>query len=99
MKKILFFLLALWVNSTAFAHDFGYGNLCYNIINVTDDTHKDVEVTYFGAGGEMYYSGDIVIPETFLEDGVLYTVKQIGFQAFKNCSNLTSVKIKLKWCR
>ena len=93
MKKILFFLLALWVNSTAFAHDFGYGNLCYNIINVTDDTHKDVEVTYFGAGGEMYYSGDIEIPETFLEDGVLYTVKQIGFQAFKNCSNLTSVKI------
>ena len=93
MKKILFFLLALWVNSTAFAHDIYYEGLCYNIISETDDIHKDVEVTYFGELGDFHYSGEVNIPDKFIQDGILYTVKQIGFQAFKNCSNLTSVKI------
>lgn len=94
MKKILFFLLALWVNSTAFAHDIYYEGLCYNIISTTDYIHKDVEVTYFGdyLGGSPY-SGEVNIPEKFIQDGILYTVKSIGSNAFDACSSLTSVTI------
>ena len=93
MKKILFFLLALWVNSTAFAHDIYYEGLCYNIISETDDIHKDVEVTYFGESGDYYYSGEVNIPEKFIQDGILYTVKSIGSCAFQDCSSLTSIII------
>ena len=93
MKKVLFFLLALWVNSTAFAHDIYYEGLCYNIIATTDDIHKDVEVTYFGEFGDYYYSGEVNIPEKFIQDGILYTVKSIGYGAFRDCSSLTSIAI------
>ena len=93
MKKILFFLLALWVNSTAFAHDIYYEGLCYNIISETDDIHKDVEVTYFGSFGDFHYSGEVNIPEKFIQDGILYTVKSIGSGAFSDCSSLTSITI------
>ena len=93
MKKILFFLLALWVNSTAFAHDIYYEGLCYNIISETDDIHKDVEVTYFGELGDYYYSGEVNIPEKFIQDGILYTVKSLGYRAFEGCSSLTSITI------
>ena len=91
MKKILFFLLVLWVNSTAFAHDIYYEGLCYNIISETDDIHKDVEVTYFGELGDFHYSGEVNIPKKFIKDGILYTVKSIGEWAFYGCSSLTSV--------
>ena len=93
MKKILFFLLALWVNSTAFAHDIYYEGLCYNIISETDDIHKDVEVTYFGELGDFHYSGEVNIPEKFIQDGILYTVKSLGNSAFDGCSSLTSITI------
>ena len=93
MKKILFFLLALWVNSTAFAHDIYYEGLCYNIISTTDDIHKGVEVTYFGSFGDFHYSGEVNIPEKFIQDGILYTVKSIGYCAFQNCQSLASITI------
>lgn len=38
-------------------------------------------------------TGDIVIPEKITVDGVEYSVTSIGYQAFKNCSALTSVKM------
>lgn len=38
-------------------------------------------------------TGDIVIPEKITVDGVEYSVTSIGYEAFKNCSALTSVKM------
>lgn len=38
-------------------------------------------------------TGDIVIPEKITVDGVEYSVTSIGFEAFKYCSALTSVKM------
>ena len=93
MRKILLFLFALWVNSAAFAHDLYHDDLCYNVIEVTDETHKSVEVTYFGELGEYYYSGEVEIPKKFLVDGILYTVKEIGTNAFRACPELISVEI------
>lgn len=39
------------------------------------------------------YSGDIVVPESFVSDDVEYTVTSFGNQCFNSCKNLTSVKI------
>lgn len=38
-------------------------------------------------------TGDIVIPEKITVDGVEYSVTSIGYQAFKDCMHLTSVKM------
>lgn len=38
-------------------------------------------------------TGDIVIPEKITVDGVEYSVISIGYEAFKNCGALTSVKM------
>ena len=90
MKKTLFFLFALWLNSMAFAYEIEHEGLYYNVIATTDDTHKDVEVTYPEG---YYYSGDIVIPSSFMKEGVQYTVTSIGNGTFWSCSELTSVTI------
>ena len=63
-------------------------SLYYNILSETDRT---VEVTYGDAYGN--YSGDIVIPQSVIIDGKTYTVTTIGYNAFENCSSLTSVFI------
>ena len=39
------------------------------------------------------YSGDVVIPESITYENVVYTVVQIGWRAFQNCTGLTSVSI------
>jgi hypothetical protein len=39
------------------------------------------------------YSGDIIIPSTIMKSSTTYTVKSIGRNAFKNCTNLNSVTI------
>ena len=90
MKKILLFLFALCLKSMVFADDIVVGNLCYKIIASTDDTHKDVEVTYPEG---YHYSGDVVIPSSFMKGEVQYNVKSIGDNAFYGCSNLSSVTI------
>ncbi len=43
--------------------------------------------------GDNPYTGEVVIPETFVFEGKVYTVKSIGDEAFSNCSELTSVDI------
>ena len=39
------------------------------------------------------YSGDVVIPETVTYYGTTYTVVTIGYDAFRDCPNLTSVSM------
>lgn len=47
----------------------------------------------FTTVGTGEYSGDIVIPEQVKIGDVYFTVTRIGYGAFGNCKNLTSVKL------
>ena len=43
--------------------------------------------------GEVKYSGDVVIPESVVYGGKIYSVTKIGPGAFEGCSGLTSITI------
>ena len=75
----------------AFAYEIEHEGLYYNVINEIDDTHKEVEVTNRTGGNG--YSGDVVIPSSFVKEDVEYTVTRIGAYAIVWCSGLTSVTI------
>ena len=70
------------------AYDFQSGDLYYTI--TSDVEPYTVEVTYQKS---WYYFGDITIPSSVTYNGITYAVTRIGYQAFYNCSSLTSVTI------
>ena len=91
--KHLFTLLLLLCATEATAHDFVAGGIYYNI---TDATNKTVEVTYKGNYSNSYsneYTGSVVIPESVTNNSITYSVASIGYQAFEDCSGLTSIEI------
>lgn len=60
----------------------------------TEDEYTDFEITadnYMQAG--ITREGDVVIPETFVYDGINYRVTRIGSYAFDGCTGLTSITI------
>lgn len=88
MKNIrLYTLSMLLVMCTAIAdadnYDFVEGGLYYKINN------EEVSLTY----GKTNYSGDIVVPQTVTHEGVTYILTEIGGDAFRDCSGVTSVTI------
>ncbi len=88
MKKILmlFVAMAAMLPASMSAYDFKEGGLFYKVYG------DEVAVTYeYENVGS--YSGDVVIPETVVHDGVEYPVTAIGYKAFCFCYNLTSVEI------
>jgi hypothetical protein len=72
----------------AHAYDFEADGIYYNI---TSEENKTVAVTE--AGGDIEYSGNVVIPETVVNFGSKYTVTGIGPYAFLGCAALTNVEI------
>ena len=88
MKKILmlFVAMAAMLPASMSAYDFKEGGLFYNV------NGNEVAVTFEveNVGG---YSGDVVIPETVVHNGVEYPVTAIGYKAFCFCYNLTSIEI------
>ncbi|MCQ2202328.1 MAG: leucine-rich repeat domain-containing protein [Bacteroidales bacterium] len=87
MKRIVLLLLMTFiVNVGAWASDFEFGGISYNVTSSSDLT---VEVTYI----DNKYSGDVVIPSSVTYEGTTYSVTQIGDVAFYGCSGLTSVVI------
>ncbi len=89
MKQLFRFsllLLALLLPATALAYDFKEGDLFYNVNG--NEAAVTFEVENVGC-----YSGDVVIPETVVHNGVEYAVTAIGYKAFYNCYNLTSIEI------
>lgn len=88
MKKILmlFVAMAAMLPASMSAYDFKEGGLFYKVYG--DEVAVTFEVENVGS-----YSGDVVIPETVVHNGVEYPVTAIGYKAFCFCYNLTSVEI------
>jgi len=97
MKKLTFFLVALFLGLSAMAHDFeavhNGKTIYYNITSST--APRTVEVTFRGESYDAYdeYSGDIEIPETVSNGGNTYLVTAIGNEAFYFCTSVNSVII------
>ena len=83
---MLFVAMAAMLPASMSAYDFKEGGLFYNV------NGNEVAVTFEveNVGG---YSGDVVIPETVVHNGVEYAVTAIGYKAFCRCYNLTSIEI------
>ena len=86
-------IAALWCNMMVSAHDLEVDGIYYNITSSTDLT---AAVTYKGLyydSDSNTYSGDVSIPPTITYNGKTYRVTSIGENAFKACSNLTTINI------
>ena len=77
-------------------------NAAYYIVSngiyyvITDATNKTVAVTYSGSSFSSVdneYTGSVVIPESVVYNGKVYSVTSIGDGAFRDCSGLTSITI------
>ena len=83
-KTVLTFLILVGFTMQTFAYDFQSGDLLYTIIStdppcVRLDGHVD--------GTEA--QGELVIPESVVYEGEIYTVSSIKRKAFYHCRNLT----------
>lgn len=80
---ILLFMLVVAVSA------YGYGSF------TVDEIKYEYESQYDGVSVEgvenASISGEIVIPETVTNGGKTYPVTMIGYGAFENCTNITSV--------
>src|SRR5574344_876407 len=66
-------------------------NQLINGINYSlDDTNHNASVIKLDSGT---YTGDVIIPDSVTYNSVHYKVTSIGYEAFYNCSSLTSVTI------
>ena len=83
MKKQLFLILTMLLPTMAMAYDAEIDGIYYEF------SGTEATVT----SGDNKYTGDIVIPETVTYNETEYTVVQIGYCAFENCSGLTSITI------
>ncbi|WP_406683574.1 leucine-rich repeat domain-containing protein [Seonamhaeicola sp. MEBiC1930] len=82
MKLYIYLLFILLGVGELTAQTFEVDGINYNILNATD-----VEV----AAKAGYYTGNITVPATVNYDSSTYDVTTIGYEAFRDCSNLTSV--------
>lgn len=85
MKKQLLLLAMILLPMAAMAAAVGINGIFYNLN--ADDKVAAV------APKSGFCSGDITIPETVTYEDVDYSVTSIGYQAFYNCSELTSISI------
>ena len=91
-RNILFKILATIVACLALAmpasaFDFVRNGIYYSI------NSNQTSVTVENNGNVNTYSGDIVVPPTVTYNEYSYTVTSIGYQAFKDCDGLTSVRL------
>ena len=89
MKKVLLFAISFILNLTGYAYDFESGGMYFNIISASD---KTVSLTY---KDENYntYSGDVVIPGSVIYNDMEFTVENVDYRTFRECSNLKSITL------
>ena len=97
MKKMLLFkvlalvaFLACALGASSETIDFSAYNLALQLTVYSDGSGV---VTVQKRSGNNYYSGVVNIPDSVYYSGKMYPVTGIGYQAFKNCTGLTSVTI------
>ena len=90
MKKFFTLFLALVASLQLFAYDAQIDGIYYNIYN---GDNPYAEVTYQDYDSSTAYQGEVVIPSSIVYNGTTYPVTSIGYNAFNNCSSLTSVTI------
>ena len=92
MKKYFLLLTLLCFSLSARAHDAEVYGIFYNL----DKANRTATVTFKGYYYGSYdneYSGDVVIPEIVIYNGITYSVTSLGDDCFWNCSSLTSITI------
>ena len=92
MQKIFLLLTLLCLSLSARAHDAEVDGIFYNL----DTDNRTATVTFKGDYEYSYdneYSGDVVIPETVIYNGITYSVTSLGWACFTYCSSLTSITI------
>ena len=92
MKKLLLLLTLLLCTSMAWAHDVEVDGIYYNL----NQTNKTAAVTFKGSSYDSYdneYSGEVVIPQKFIYDGITYSVTSLGNNCFLGCTGLTSITL------
>ncbi|MDE6637463.1 MAG: leucine-rich repeat domain-containing protein, partial [Muribaculaceae bacterium] len=93
----LLILLILLSSFPTFAQDFWYEGIWYTVLDEetktvkTTDGHFDSEISDYVAGNPC--SGDVIIPSTVSDGTNDYTVVEIGFMGFSNCTSLTSINL------
>ena len=101
-KSILLLIIAISCAMQSFAYDFPTlapsGQIIY--LNIVDSENHTACVTYpcLMSGDNYYYgydkpTGDLIIPETFTNGNVTWTIVSIGDHAFDYCTGLTSIEI------
>ena len=77
-------------SDTVLVAEFADGHISHNGLYYLVTSDSTVEV----AKSEDYYNlTSVVIPDTIMVDGKSYSVTSIGYEAFEDCSELTSVTI------
>lgn len=90
MKKIISTILFISIALFANAYDFMVDGLCYNF----NSDSTSVIVTYKEYSNNNYSGLNIInIPASIIYNGTSFSVTEIGFFAFFNCSDLSSVTI------
>ena len=96
MKKssiiVLLTVLMSMVSTKASAYDIAVMNSDGVFIYYKWSNNK-TELTVTQYGNNIYYTGEVVIPESVEYRGETYPVTSIGVYAFKYCSELTSVTL------
>ena len=86
LKQFLLSLLVLLIPLSAKSYDACINSIYYNF------SGTNATVTYATTSYNSY-SGDISIPASVTYSGTNYNVTEIGYRAFYNCRNLTSITI------
>lgn len=100
MKKIILYIIGLFIVFPVFGRDFEYTyegqTLTYTVI---DEEEKTVMTKAGGEGSDFrghagnMVSGNLVIPQNVTDGEGVYTVVEIGSYAFYYCESMTSVII------
>lgn len=94
MKKFFALIFVCLINTSTWAYDVELDGIFYNL----DKENKTAEVT-FKLENRSSYSGDVIIPTSFLYNNEEYTVTSIGDKAFYMCTGLKSVSLSNTICK